>query len=140
MGCYNSAVVNASIDRVWEVLRDFHDLSWAAGVIESADKVGDLPADRIGARRILNGAFHETLLAINDVDRCLKYSIDDGPGPVSRAKVRGYVGAIRLFPVTDTDATFVEWSSSWESGGDDVAEFCNPIYRALLEALQKHFA
>ena len=48
----------------------------------------------------------------------------------------GYVGQIRVFPVTDTDQTFVEWSSTWTDSSGGVRELCDPIYRALLGALQ----
>ena len=41
MGCYNSIVVNAPVDKVWAAMRDFHDMSWASGVIEKVDPVGD---------------------------------------------------------------------------------------------------
>ena len=140
MGCYNSCVVDAPVDKVWAALRNFHDMSWAAGVIESVDAIGDKASDQIGAKRILNGVFHETLLGINDADRCFKYSIDDGPDAVSKDNVRGYIGAVRVWPVTDGDATFVEWSSSWAASGGGVQEFCDPIYRALLGALKNHFS
>jgi len=140
MGCYNSCVVNAPVERVWSALREFHDLSWAPDVVKSVTRVGDAPGDRIGARRVLNGAFHETLLALNDVERELLYSIDDGPGAVSKESVTGYVGAVRVRPVTDGGGTFVEWSSSWQDSKGGVKEFCDPIYQALLTALQQRFA
>lgn len=139
MGCYNSCVVNAPADRVWSALRNFHDVSWATGVVQNVDRVGAVAGDQIGARRVLNGVFHETLLALNDSDRELKYSIDDGPDAVSKANVSGYVGRVRVMPVTDTNGTFVEWSSSWQDSKGGVREFCDPIYKALLAALQKHF-
>ncbi len=140
MGCYNTTVVNAPADKVWEALRNFHDMSWAQGVIEQLDVVGDVAANQIGAKRLLNGVFHETLLGINDVDRVIKYSITDGPGPLAKDGMLGYVGAVQVWPVTDADATFVEWTSSWESGSGEIPAFCNPIYQALLAALKKHFA
>ena len=52
----------------------------------------------------------------------------------------GYVGTVRVSPVTDTSATFVEWSSGWESSKGGAEEFCNPIYKALLDSLKAHFA
>lgn len=138
--CYNSVVVGAPCAKVWKALRNFHDLSWAPGVITSAEAVGDLKADQIGARRILNEAFHETLLALDDHERTLSYSIDDGPGPVAKDAVRNYVGMVRARPVTDGDTTFVEWESRYDSPDDkSVGEFCNPIYQALLGALKQHF-
>lgn len=140
MGCYNSCVVNAPADRVWSALRNFHDLSWASGVVQKVERIGEAGGDQIGARRVLNGVFHETLLALNDADRELKYSIDDGPGPVSKDSVSGYRGRVRVMPVTDLNGAFVEWSSSWEDSSGGVREFCDPIYKAFLDALKTHFA
>ncbi len=138
MGCYNSCVVKAPVEKVWATLRDFHDGSWARGVLDRVEKVGDKAGDQIGARRVLNGVFHETLLGLDERERVIRYSIDDGPEAVSKDKVSGYVGQIRVFPVTDSNASFVEWSSTWQDSSGGVREFCNPIYKALLESLQKH--
>ncbi|MDP6580075.1 MAG: SRPBCC family protein [Vicinamibacterales bacterium] len=140
MGCYNSCVVDAPADKVWAALRNFHDLSWAPGVITSLQAVGDAAGDQIGAKRLLNDAFHETLHGLNDADRVVTYSIDDGPDAVSKDKVSGYVGVVRVFSVTDGDGTFVEWSSSWQDSQGGVKEFCDPIYKALLDSLKQHFA
>jgi len=140
MGCYNTTVINASAERVWELLRDFHELSWAEGVVTSVERVGDAGATQVGAQRILNGAFHETLRSLDDAAMTLTYSIDDGPGPVARDLVNDYLGRIRVLPVTDTGGAFVEWESSYESADvAAVADFCNPIYRAALAALKAHF-
>ncbi len=46
--CVNSAVVNAPVDEVWQVLRNFHDLSWTQA-IESLEPVGDARSDQVGA-------------------------------------------------------------------------------------------
>ncbi len=140
MGCYNSAVVPAPAERVWPLLRDFHDLSWAPEVIERCEPGNDLPGTQIGAKRVLNGAFYETLLGLDDKDRLVRYSIDEGPDALSKDNVSGYVGEVRVFPVTDSNASFVLWMASWEASGGGVAEFCNPIYQALLGQLKKHFA
>ncbi len=140
MGCYNSIIVDAPAERVWSTLRDFHDMSWAPGVVERCEPVGEIPPTQIGARRILNGAFHETLVGLDDRARVLRYSIDDGPDAVSKDNVQGYIGEVRVFPVTEGDASFVVWSSSWESSGGGVAEFCSPIYQALLRSLRDAFA
>ncbi|HEY3326702.1 MAG TPA: SRPBCC family protein [Novimethylophilus sp.] len=140
MGCYNSVVIDAPADQVWAKVRNFHDLSWAAGVIEQCVAVGNIPATQIGAKRVLNNAFHETLHALDDLARVVRYSIDDGPGAASKDNVQGYVGEVRVFTVTENNGSFVVWASSWDSSGGGVAEFCNPIYRALLAALKKSFA
>ncbi len=139
--CYNSVVVSAPSDTVWETVRNFHDMSWAPGVITSCEAVGESRGDQIGARRILNDAFHETLLALDPGARELSYSIDDGPGPVARDAVDNYVGRLRVLPITDNNNSFVEWESTYDSADEGaVGEFCNPIYQALLNALKEHFS
>jgi hypothetical protein len=140
MACCNSTIVNAPVENVWARLRDFHDLSWSPNVITKVDKVGSLPGTQIGAKRVLNQAFHETLLALDDAAHVIRYSIDDGPDAVSKKNVQGYIGEVRLFPVTDVNSTLVLWTSRWDSSGGGVSEFCDPIYRALLADLKKTFA
>lgn len=139
MGCYNTTVVKAPLGEVWKRLRDFHDLSWAEGVIESNEIIGEFPGYQGGAKRVLNGVFHETLLDLDDEKHSFRYQITDGPGPLSREKVKGYIGQVRVSPVTDEGFTFVEWTSHWEASEGGVAEFCDPIYSALLGALKASF-
>ena len=140
MGCYQATIINASADSIWKVIRDFHDLSWSPNVVESVTVVGDVSGVEVGAKRVLNDVFHETLLGVNDVERTFRYSIDDGPSPISKDDVNGYVGMVRVSPVTEGDTTFVEWSSNWEAKGDGAVEFCHGIYVALLNDLKKTFA
>ena len=136
---YQSVVINAPIDKVWGTLRNFHDLSWAPGIVTSCRPLGDLRADQLGACRIVNDAFHETLVELSDVDRTLKYRIDDGPSPISKDEVKDYIGVVRAISITDTDTTFVEWSSRWDHNDAAVYEFCHGIYCAVLGELKKAF-
>jgi hypothetical protein len=138
MGCYNSKIVDAPIERVWGAIRNFHDFAWAKGLIETCENLGGRPGDQVGAQRRLNRAFVETLLGLDDDLHVIRYRIDDGPPPVNSA--RGYVAQLRLLPLTDGDRTFVEWSSSWTSGEAGVKEACDAIYRAGLNALAAYFA
>ncbi len=139
--CYNSAVINAPSQTVWEKIGNIHDLAWAAGVVTKTAVVGDLKGDQIGAKRILNDVFHETLLSLDDEERAFSYRIDDGPGPVAKDAVKNYVGAVRVLPITENNTTFVEWQSTYESADDRaVGELCNPIYQAVLKALKNHFS
>ena len=138
--CYNSIVVPASADEVWAKLRNFHDYSWSANVITKVDVIGDKGPTEIGARRKLNDAFEETLVDLNDDDRSLRYTIDNGPPPVDADSVETYVGAAKVFPVTATGQSFVLWTSDYTTKDDAaVGEFCNPIYQALLNDLATHF-
>ena len=137
---YQSIIIDASVEKIWDTLKNFHDMSWAAGVIEKCEVAGDKKSDQIGAKRILNDAFHETLLALNETDKTVKYSIDDGPSPISAGEISDYLGTVRVSPVTEGGGSFVEWSSRWHGNDEAATEFCHPIYVALLGALKKSFA
>ena len=94
MGCCNSTVLSAPIDDVWPVLRDFHDMSWAS-MIESLEKVGDTGGTEAGAKRILNGAFEETLIELDDEGHTVRYSIDNGPVAYHLTTSRDTSGSFR---------------------------------------------
>lgn len=132
---YQSIVINAPVDQVWNKVKNFHDFSWASEVITSCEAVGTKSPAEVGAQRLLNGVFHETLRLLDDQQHLLEYSIDDGPSPVSPAEVQNYVGSLRLRPVTLSDSTFVEWSAQWQSEQQEAVEFCHGIYVALLQAM-----
>ncbi len=104
-------------------------------MIEQCETVGEISGTEAGAKRILNGVFHETLLECNDHEYRVRYSIDHGPSPVSPNEVSNYIGRVQLKPVTLLGDTFVEWGSSWESNSDEARDFCHQIYVALLKAL-----
>lgn len=136
--CYNSTVIHAPCEKVWQTIRNFHDLAWAAPVVISVDKVGEVDGNQVGAKRVLNGVFYETLLSIDDENHHLSYSIDDGPEPVSKDSVTNYIGTVHLYPVTDNNTTFIVWGSAFKSSSDAaVSEFCNPIYAGMLAALRQ---
>lgn len=145
MGCFNAVVLNSPVDTVWATLRNFHDLSWSANVVTDVKVVGDAGPTDVGAKRVLNDAFHETLRLLDDDNRLIRYSIDDGPGPTASGNVSDYIGEVRVMPITvgsDGDQTVVIWTSNWasENGeGGSVAEFCDPIYQGLLQDMKSHF-
>ena len=132
---YQSIVINAPVQKVWESISDFHDLSWAPNVITNVDMVGEVAGDEIGAGRVLNGVFKETLRSVDHEQRTFTYSIDEGPGPLA-ADVRNYVGTVVVKPSDDGAGTFVEWTSSWEENDEAVHDFCHPIYVALLDDMK----
>lgn len=134
---YQSIVINAPADKIWKTIRSFHDVSWAPNVITDVESVGNVGPTEKGAKRILNKAFHETLIELRDADRTIVYSIDDGPPPVSKDDISGYRGRVVVRPVTEGTGSFVEWSSSWQKNDQAAAEFCHPIYVALLNDMKK---
>ena len=135
MACFNSIVIDAPIEKVWGKIKNFHDFSWAPNVITNCQPVGDKSGTEVGAKRILNEAFHETLTGFDDNGYRFQYSIDDGPSPISKNDLKNYKADVRLIPVTNEDKTFIEWRSSWESlvEGDEATEFCNPIIQLFWQ-------
>lgn len=129
--------IEASPDKVWEAIRDFHDMSWAPNVITSVDSVGEKSGDEVEASRVLNGVFQETLLTLEDESRTFTYSIDDGPSPISKDEVKNYVGRVTVQEADEGDGTLVEWSSSWQNNNEAAAEFRHGIYVALLQDMKK---
>jgi uncharacterized membrane protein len=136
---YQTVNIPAPITQIWKNFNDFHDFPWSKNVITSVVKVGDKKGNEIGAKRVLNNAFHETLIDFNADKYILKYSIDDGPSPVSKEDVANYVGIIQLSSLPDEAGTLVEWSSSWSANTDDGVDFCHGIYVALLDELSSSY-
>jgi hypothetical protein len=107
-----STVINAPIERVWAVLRDFngHE-SWHPAVAESRIE-NENPGDRIGAVRNFRlqdgGLLREQLLALSDREHSFSYCLLDTPIPLFN-----YVAHVALKPVTDGDRTFWRWRSSF---------------------------
>ncbi|ALO36253.1 polyketide cyclase [Colwellia sp. MT41] len=133
--CYKNIEIATPVATVWQKIRDFHDMTWAEGVITSLVKVGQTGGTDIGAKRILNDAFHETLVCLDDNNYTFSYAVDDGPGPLAKTAVDNYLGVVKLSE--STTGTLVEWSSSFTSSTEgEVIEFCDPIYTALLGALK----
>ena len=105
-----STVIDAPIERVWAVLRDFngHE-SWHPAVAESRIE-NQNPADKIGAVRNFRledgGVLREQLLALSDREHSFSYCLLDTPIPLFN-----YVAHVALKPVTDGNRTFWQWRS-----------------------------
>ena len=111
---YRSAVIDASADKVWAVVRDFNALpTWHPAIAESAIE-GGLPSDRVGCVRRFTlrsdgGLLRERLLALSDPERSYTYNILISPMPVAN-----YVATLRFTPITAGDKTFAEWWAEFD--------------------------
>ncbi len=109
-----STVLDAPIEAVWDVLRDFngHD-RWHPIVTDSVIEKGQ-SSDRIGCVRrfhLSDGAeLREQLLTLSDADMAFSYCLLDTPVPLLN-----YVAHVRLIPVTDGDRTFWLWESRFDT-------------------------
>ncbi|MEM0921729.1 MAG: SRPBCC family protein [Pseudomonadota bacterium] len=136
-----STVLAAPIEAVWEVIRDFngHD-RWHPAVATSQIERGE-PSDRVGCVRNfrLEGGetLREQLLTLSDLEQSFSYCLLDTPVPLFN-----YVAHVRLFPVTDSDRTFWEWESRFDTPagrGPEMRDLVGEgIYVAGFEAVRSH--
>ena len=136
-----SAVIDAPIERVWEVLRDFnsHD-QWHPAVEQSGIEDGET-SDQVGCVRnfTLKDGNHirEQLLALSDRDYISTYCILDATLPLQR-----YVATVQLKRVTDGDRTFWHWQSTFDVPRGREKEFAdlvgNGVYEGGFEGLRAH--
>ncbi|MEM7684657.1 MAG: SRPBCC family protein [Pseudomonadota bacterium] len=136
-----SIVLDAPVEAVWDVIRDFngHD-RWHPAVAESHVERGQ-PSDRVGCVRNFRLAggenLREQLLTLSDLEMSFSYCLLDTPVPLFN-----YVAHVRLTPVTDTDSTFWEWESRFDTPAGQsqgLAEMVgSDIYAAGFEAVRTH--
>ncbi|MBC7802462.1 MAG: SRPBCC family protein [Candidatus Parcubacteria bacterium] len=127
-----SAVIDAPIARVWEVLRDFNShWAWHPAVGESQIE-NDEPADQVGCVRnfFLKDGNHirEQLLALSDRDHVSTYCILDATLPMKR-----YVATVQLKRVTDGDRTYWHWQSTFEVPRGREKEFEELVGKGVYE-------
>ncbi len=136
-----STIIDASVDAVWDVLRDFngHD-HWHPAVEDSEIERGQ-PSDKVGCVRrfhLADGSeLREQLLTLSDIDMAFSYCLLDTPVPLLN-----YVAHVRLLPVTDGDRTFWQWDSRFDTPSGREQELhdlvSEQIYGAGFTAIREH--
>ena len=127
-----STIMDAPVEAVWEVLRDFngHD-QWHPAVADSQIERG-LSSDRIGCVRrfhLVDGSqLREQLLTLSDIDMAFTYCLLDTPIPLLN-----YVAHVRLIPVTDGDRTFWHWESRFDTPPGREAELEKQVGEQIYE-------
>jgi hypothetical protein len=138
-----STVIDAPVEAVWAVLRDFngHD-QWHPAVAESQIERGQ-SSDRVGCVRrfrLTDGSeLREKLLTLSDADMAFSYCLLETPIPLLN-----YVAHVRLAPVTNGDRTFWHWESRFDAPAGREAELARmvgeDIYGGGFEAIRKVMA
>src|SRR5881397_1779490 len=128
-----SAVIDAPIEQVWAVLRDFNSHSaWHPAVGPSATENGE-PPDQVGCVRTFTlrdgNQLREQLLALSDRDHLSTYCILDATLPM-----RNYVATVQLKRVTDGDRTFWHWESTFDVPRGREREFEQLVGGQVYEA------
>lgn len=105
---YVSSVIDAPVEDVWAVARDFTG-HWHSSVIVDPSIEGGQPPDRVGCVRAFKlhdgGFLRELLVGLSDERHEFSYRILESPLPVD-----DYLAVVRFSTVTTTGATFGEWS------------------------------
>ena len=137
-----STVIDAPVDAVWRLLRDFNSHeAWHPAVAASRIEAG-VPGDAVGslrAFRLADGSMlREQLIALSDRDHELTYCLLEAPIPLV-----DYVASMRLRRVTDSDRTFLIWESRFRPPADQAERLkrlvAEDIYEAGFGALQSRF-
>jgi len=135
-----STVINAPVDRVWRVVRDFNGLpNWMAGM-KSSEIEGGKDSSAIGAVRKVTldggGVLRERLEQLSEEERQITYSVLEGPLPV-----REVLTSMRLLPITDMFWTYAEWTSRFtpESGKEkEGTQYLTRVFNAGFRQLKRH--
>jgi NADPH:quinone reductase-like Zn-dependent oxidoreductase len=127
-----SAIIDAPIERVWSILRDFNShTAWHPIVAESRIERGE-PGDQVGCVRdfTLHDGNHvrEQLLTLSDRDHVSTYCILDATIPM-----RNYVATVELKRVTDGERTFWHWESTFDPPRGREREFADLVGRDVYE-------
>ena len=138
-----STVIDAPIERVWALLRDFNShAQWHDVVADSRIEGGEAPT-QVGCIRsfTLNDVhrIREQLLALSDREHRSTYCIVEATLPLER-----YVATLTLKPVTDGNRTFWHWESSFATPPGRERELrdavAQGVYEAGFENLRRHLA
>ncbi len=124
---YISDVINAPIEAVWSIMRDFNGMTaYHPGIISSEMEAGAKGDTIGGVRRLTFGPdayVREQLLMLDDLAYAFTYKIIEGTLPV-----RDYVAGVRLTRVTAGSRTFAEWWADFEvTDGVDRAQVIDQI-------------
>ncbi|MEP7174468.1 MAG: SRPBCC family protein [Aestuariivirga sp.] len=123
---YASRIIKAPVETVWSVVRNFNGLpTWAVGIVDSKIE-GGLDADVVGCVR----SFHtkdgvhirERLLTLDDARYSFTYNFEKPAFPV-----KNYIATLRLMPVTNGDATFIEWEATFDEAPGDEGKYVKII-------------
>lgn len=136
-----STIIDAPIERVWAVLRDFNSHEAWHEVVEASRIEGNERSDQVGCVRSFTlrdgNRIREQLLTLSDVEHKSTYCIVEATVPLQR-----YVATVTLKPVTDGNRTFWHWESTFATPPGMERELrdmvAQGVYEAGFENLRRH--
>ena len=127
-----STIIDAPIERVWAVLRDFNSHDQWHDVVEQSRIEGGERSDQVGCVRSFTlkdgNRIREQLLTLSDRDYKSTYCIVEATVPLQR-----YVATVTLKPVTDGNRTFWHWESTFGAPPGMERELHDVVARGVYE-------
>ncbi len=118
---YASTIVEAPVEAVWAIVRDFAALpDWVPGIGPCHIEHG-LPADAVGCVRAFtvgDTPVRERLLELDDGRYRFAYNFETPAFPV-----RNYHAVFELVPVTAGERTFAQWRATFDEAGGDEGKY-----------------
>jgi hypothetical protein len=128
-----STIIDAPVDRVWTILRDFNGFDRWLPPIKASTIERHVPADLIGCVRrvqLQDGAeVREQLLGLSDLEMTISYCLLDTPIPLFN-----YVAHVRLLPVTDGNRTFWHWEARFTAPARAEADMTHLVAELIFQA------
>ena len=136
-----STIIDAPIERVWALLRDFNSHDQWHDAVESSRIEGGERGDQVGCVRSFSlrdgNRIREQLLSLSDAEHRSTYCILDATVPLER-----YVATLTLRRVTDGDRTFWHWESTFATPPGSERELrelvAEGVYEAGFANLRRH--
>ena len=136
-----STVIDAPIERVWAVLRDFNSHAQWHDVVEASRIEAQERSDQVGCVRSFTlrdgNRIREQLLTLSDTEHKSTYCIVEATVPLQR-----YVSTLTLKRVTDGNRTFWHWTSTFSTPPGRERELrdmvAQDVYEAGFENLRRH--
>jgi NADPH2:quinone reductase len=136
-----STIIDAPIERVWPVLRDFNSHDRWHDIVDESRIEGSERSDQVGCVRSFTlkdgNRIREQLLALSDTEHRSTYCMVEATVPLQR-----YVATVTLKPVTDGNRTFWHWESSFATPPGRERELhdmvAHDVYEAGFENLRRH--
>jgi NADPH2:quinone reductase len=127
-----STVIDAPIERVWAVLREFNSHDQWHSAIKASRIEGDERGDQIGCVRnfTLTDGNHirEQLLSLSDVEHKATYCIVEATVPLQR-----YVATLTLKRISDGNRTFWHWESTFNAPAGMERQLCDMVSQGVYE-------
>ena len=124
-----SSVIDAPIEDVWEIVRDFGELDQWHPEIDDCVIEGDRAGLEIGAVRNLtvgSETFREKLVEASQSNHYHGYTVLDAPVPMNNA-----VSTLQFYSVTTENQTYGEWEERFdapESAADELVDEITTLY------------